>query len=244
MQGEIRTTVEYLVQLLETPEFKDNTIDTSWLDGLIAAKVRFESSHALRLKTFFQVSLQIVKLFTLKRIEHTARYFSGRFKRGQRITSRGLQSDRVSRQFSFAPACRVGACNTSPRLLGRRRVILVFGRSAFCPLFILPRRCFRSLACIAPFPSDAVVVAAHEMFSSPQSVGVEFEAHSVVTCAALYKAFTFCKQEMKRYLGQLEKGQVKLCCRPSGVSLSNVFVSYIALMFVISSVSSRCPDCS
>lgn len=41
-----------------------------------------------------------------------------------------------------------------------------------------------------------------------QSVGVEFEAHSVVTCAALYKAFTFCKQEMKRYLGQLEKGQV------------------------------------
>ena len=41
-----------------------------------------------------------------------------------------------------------------------------------------------------------------------QSVGVEFEAHSVVTCAALYKAFTFCKQEMKRYLAQLEKGQV------------------------------------
>lgn len=42
-----------------------------------------------------------------------------------------------------------------------------------------------------------------------QSVGVEFEAHSVVTCAALYKAFTFCKQEMGRYLGQLEKGQVR-----------------------------------
>ncbi|CAN0373475.1 unnamed protein product, partial [Ectocarpus sp. 12 AP-2014] len=80
VQGEIRTTVEYLVQLLETPEFKENSIDTSWLDGLIAAK----------------------------------------------------------------------------------------------------------------------------------SVGVEFEAHSVVTCAALYKAFTFCKQEMKRYLGQLEKGQTGL----------------------------------
>lgn len=31
--------MEYLVQLLETPEFKGNTIDTSWLDGLIAAKV-------------------------------------------------------------------------------------------------------------------------------------------------------------------------------------------------------------
>lgn len=39
MQGEIRTTVEYLVQLLETEEFKANTIDTSWLDGLIREKV-------------------------------------------------------------------------------------------------------------------------------------------------------------------------------------------------------------
>ncbi|CAM9556080.1 unnamed protein product, partial [Phaeothamnion confervicola] len=38
VRGEIRTTVEYLVQLLETKEFKENTIDTSWLDGLIRAK--------------------------------------------------------------------------------------------------------------------------------------------------------------------------------------------------------------
>jgi len=38
VRGEIRTAVEYLVQLLETEEFKENTIDTSWLDGLIAKK--------------------------------------------------------------------------------------------------------------------------------------------------------------------------------------------------------------
>ena len=38
VRGEIRTTVEYLVQLLETPEFKENTIDTAWLDGLIKEK--------------------------------------------------------------------------------------------------------------------------------------------------------------------------------------------------------------
>lgn len=36
--GEIRTTVEYLGELLETEEFKENTIDTAWLDGIIAAK--------------------------------------------------------------------------------------------------------------------------------------------------------------------------------------------------------------
>mmetsp|Transcript_36664 Transcript_36664/g.53859 ORF Transcript_36664/g.53859 Transcript_36664/m.53859 type:complete len:2101 (+) Transcript_36664:49-6351(+) len=38
VRGEIRTTVEYLVQLLEMKEFKENTIDTSWLDGLIKEK--------------------------------------------------------------------------------------------------------------------------------------------------------------------------------------------------------------
>jgi len=35
VKGEIRTTVEYLVKLLETKEFIENTIDTSWLDGII-----------------------------------------------------------------------------------------------------------------------------------------------------------------------------------------------------------------
>ena len=35
VRGDIRTTVEYLVKLLETKEFIDNTIDTSWLDGII-----------------------------------------------------------------------------------------------------------------------------------------------------------------------------------------------------------------
>jgi len=39
VRGEIRCTVEYLVQLLETKEFKENTIDTSWLDGIIKAKL-------------------------------------------------------------------------------------------------------------------------------------------------------------------------------------------------------------
>jgi len=38
VRGEIRTTVEYLVQLLETDEFISNTIDTAWLDGIIKEK--------------------------------------------------------------------------------------------------------------------------------------------------------------------------------------------------------------
>ena len=38
IMGEIRTTVEYLGELLETKAFRENTIDTAWLDGLIAAR--------------------------------------------------------------------------------------------------------------------------------------------------------------------------------------------------------------
>lgn len=37
--GDIRHPVDYLVDLLMTTEFVDNTIDTSWLDGLIAGKL-------------------------------------------------------------------------------------------------------------------------------------------------------------------------------------------------------------
>ena len=38
VRGDIRSSVEYLIKLLETEAFKDNSIDTSWLDGLIREK--------------------------------------------------------------------------------------------------------------------------------------------------------------------------------------------------------------
>lgn len=38
VRGDIRTTVEYLIKLLEMEAFKNNTIDTSWLDGIIREK--------------------------------------------------------------------------------------------------------------------------------------------------------------------------------------------------------------
>lgn len=36
IRGEFRTTVEYLIKLLEKPEFENNTLTTQWLDTLIA----------------------------------------------------------------------------------------------------------------------------------------------------------------------------------------------------------------
>lgn len=39
IRGDFRTTVEYLITLLETTAFQENNIDTSWLDALIAERV-------------------------------------------------------------------------------------------------------------------------------------------------------------------------------------------------------------
>ncbi|KAG7274690.1 hypothetical protein CRUP_021131 [Coryphaenoides rupestris] len=42
IRGDFRTTWEYLIKLLETESFRNNDIDTSWLDHLIAEKVQAE----------------------------------------------------------------------------------------------------------------------------------------------------------------------------------------------------------
>ncbi|XP_055889242.1 acetyl-CoA carboxylase-like isoform X3 [Biomphalaria glabrata] len=42
IRGDFRTTVEYLIKLLETETYQNNTITTAWLDKLIAEKVQAE----------------------------------------------------------------------------------------------------------------------------------------------------------------------------------------------------------
>ena len=42
IRGDFRTTVEYLIKLLETPAFEDNTITTAWLDELISKRLTAE----------------------------------------------------------------------------------------------------------------------------------------------------------------------------------------------------------
>ncbi|QDS69442.1 acetyl-coenzyme-A carboxylase [Venturia effusa] len=42
IRGDFRTTVEYLIKLLETPAFENNTITTGWLDELISKKLTAE----------------------------------------------------------------------------------------------------------------------------------------------------------------------------------------------------------
>ncbi|XP_017269284.1 acetyl-CoA carboxylase isoform X2 [Kryptolebias marmoratus] len=42
IRGDFRTTVEYLIRILETESFRNNDTDTGWLDHLIAEKVQAE----------------------------------------------------------------------------------------------------------------------------------------------------------------------------------------------------------
>ena len=42
IRGDFKTTVEYLIKLLETPAFSENTITTGWLDELISKKLAAE----------------------------------------------------------------------------------------------------------------------------------------------------------------------------------------------------------
>jgi biotin carboxylase len=44
IRGDFRTTVEYLVKLLEEEKFQTNKFDTTWLDHLIAEKVQVVSA--------------------------------------------------------------------------------------------------------------------------------------------------------------------------------------------------------
>lgn len=47
IRGDFRTTVEYLITLLESRDFQDNDIDTAWLDRLIAERKHAEKPDVL-----------------------------------------------------------------------------------------------------------------------------------------------------------------------------------------------------
>ena len=69
IRGDFLTTVEYLIKLLETPNFQSNELDTGWLDTLIADKVgcvslvsvtRLHQSLNLHTYTIFALSATLV----------------------------------------------------------------------------------------------------------------------------------------------------------------------------------------
>lgn len=76
IRGDFRTTVEYLITLLETKCFQENSIDTAWLDILISARVQSEKPNVMlgvicgslhiadnTISTAFQVCIYLFNLF-------------------------------------------------------------------------------------------------------------------------------------------------------------------------------------
>lgn len=47
IRGEFRTTIEYLIRVLEMEEYKTNKVNTSWMDGLIAHKFDVEKPEQI-----------------------------------------------------------------------------------------------------------------------------------------------------------------------------------------------------
>ena len=63
IRGDFRTTVEYLIKLLETDHFQNNQIDTGWLDKLIVEKVQVSSlTRSLKVLFFDESSLMVLFL--------------------------------------------------------------------------------------------------------------------------------------------------------------------------------------
>lgn len=57
IRGDFRTTVEYLITLLETERFLSNSIDTAWLDQLIAEKVKVIVAIMIRFQLMYKFVL-------------------------------------------------------------------------------------------------------------------------------------------------------------------------------------------
>lgn len=77
VRGEIRTTTEYLVDLIESEDFRENRIDTAWLDDRIAHNVRAAKPHA----TLVVAVGAVCKAFL--ECEERARQFQAFVERGQ-----------------------------------------------------------------------------------------------------------------------------------------------------------------
>lgn len=71
IRGDFRTTVEYLIKLLETESFRNNDTDTGWLDHLIAEKVQvrvFARAHKITHPgaVCLMVALSLITVFLLQ----------------------------------------------------------------------------------------------------------------------------------------------------------------------------------
>lgn len=75
IRGDFRTTVEYLIKLLETESFQHNSIDTGWLDRLISEKMQVhESTVFISHHNVHEHACNCFQTFSVKQSPVTARH--------------------------------------------------------------------------------------------------------------------------------------------------------------------------
>jgi len=85
IRGDVRTTTEYLVQLLETQDFRENSVDTNWLDELIKSR-SIASDEDPR---FIVASAAVWRAYS--RVKDQEATFARAWQRGQ-IGTQGMES--------------------------------------------------------------------------------------------------------------------------------------------------------
>ena len=86
IRGDFRTTVEYLIKLLETEKFLKNNVDTGWLDRMIADRVQTE-------KPDLTISLVCAALHIAdKKFEQRIQNFQSSLERGQILPLQSLNT--------------------------------------------------------------------------------------------------------------------------------------------------------
>ena len=83
IRGDIRTTIEYIVKLLQSDDFAKNTIDTTWLDGRIANHAALEESERHFLPSDSLVALCGSSLEGFRQFEEMGSSFLYMLSRGQ-----------------------------------------------------------------------------------------------------------------------------------------------------------------
>ena len=99
IRGDFRTTVEYLIKLLETDNYLQNTVDTGWLDKLIAEKLITQRPDLL--VSVICTSLHVAD----KKIDYKFKNYQSSLERGQILPLNSLLTtidvDLVHENFQY-----------------------------------------------------------------------------------------------------------------------------------------------
>ena len=108
IRGDIRTTIEYITELLQSDDFVDNRFDTTWLDGRLAryeevaaaAKVKLDP----RLVALCGSTLRAFEYFNTKNLEFVEMLKVGQIP-SKDILSQNISIDLIHKNVKYATKC-------------------------------------------------------------------------------------------------------------------------------------------